>query len=217
MSAGLPTTFGIWDEVGEVYQRNAATLGSATGILVIIDLAMNLLASGHLVNTIGNIVRLIAMFLIMLTVLRAERLIEHEGRVPGYFLATLLSGLGIVLGFIALIVPGFYLLARWSLAQPLTITRNLGAIEAMRESWRETQDNVWTLVGVFVVFGLVAGVILVGTAFLASKVFGNPDALPAIGLLSVVTNAILVVSVCLTVAIYRSIIGSGVREAATFQ
>jgi uncharacterized membrane protein len=52
------------------------------------------------------------------------------------FVVSLLSKLGVLLGISLLVVPGIVLALGWSLSYPLVVDRNLGAVDALRESWR---------------------------------------------------------------------------------
>ena len=206
MAATPSVTFGaIWREAGAVGERHGGLLISAMTILVVIELGTNFVTS-RWAGTISNVLDIVALIVVTVVLLRADGLVEHEGRPSAYALVALLTGGGIMLGLIAFVVPGLYLLARWSLAQPLAVARNQGAIEAMRESWKLTRADAWTLVGVFAVFGLAAVLVLLTVGFVAAKLFGNTSAFSAVGLLSVANNVLLVTGACLGVAIYRQIV-----------
>lgn len=80
-----------------------------------------------------------------------------------YFLsilgAQLLTGLAIVIGYIFLIVPGVILALGLAFTIPLIVDKNLGTIDAMKESWRITDGHK----GSIFVFGLlIAGLLLLG-------------------------------------------------------
>jgi len=61
------------------------------------------------------------------------------------FLARLVSGILIALGFICLIVPGIILSIMWMFTLPVIAETNLGFWEAMRESSRLTEGYRWKL------------------------------------------------------------------------
>jgi uncharacterized membrane protein len=52
------------------------------------------------------------------------------------FVVTFLSEAGVGLGLLLLVVPGIVLALGWSLSYPLVVDRHLGAVDALRESWR---------------------------------------------------------------------------------
>ena len=73
-------------------------------------------------------------------------------------LAGLLAGLGIVLGLLALVIPGLFLLTRWVLVTPVVVLERLGAREALGRSWSLVKGQSWTVFGVIVVTILIAAV-----------------------------------------------------------
>ena len=85
-------------------------------------------------------------------------------------LAGVLAGIGILIGFILLIVPGLILLTRWVLVTPAVVLERLGPTDALRRSWNLVRGHSWTAFGVIVVtlvISAIAQVIFVGVfAFL---------------------------------------------------
>lgn len=69
---------------------------------------------------------------------------------------TLLAGLGAFLGLLVLVLPGVWLLVRWSLAQPALVAEGGGAVRALGRSARLVDGRWWTLFGLHVVYGLVS-------------------------------------------------------------
>ena len=67
-----------------------------------------------------------------------------------YFFASLLAGIVIVLGFILLIIPGIYLLLRYSMVRFAAIDGK-GIIESLKESGKLTHGVKWNLLGFFLV------------------------------------------------------------------
>lgn len=84
------------------------------------------------------------------------------------FLAGLLAGIGVALGFVLLIAPGLFLLARWSVVTPAIVLEGRSAVEALGRSWELVRGKTWTALGVVVVTLLVAAVangVIVGLLF----------------------------------------------------
>lgn len=80
--------------------------------------------------------------------------------------ASVMSGLGILLGFVALIIPGIYLLLRWSLvAQAAAIERN-GWLDALRRSSELMHGFYWRVLGFLLLLALLAAVPFIPTFFL---------------------------------------------------
>jgi len=77
-------------------------------------------------------------------------------------LANLLLTALIGIAFLALIIPGIIVACRLAFVQYLVIDKQLGAIEAIEESWRMTRGYGWTIFGMGVVsfFIAIAGLLL---------------------------------------------------------
>jgi hypothetical protein len=78
--------------------------------------------------------------------------------------ASLLAGLGIALGLILLLVPGFYLLTIWVLIVPVIVLEDKGAIDSFARSREIVTGYGWSVFGLIVltfliqiVVGLVIG------------------------------------------------------------
>lgn len=76
-----------------------------------------------------------------------------------YFLVTVVSGLLMVVGFVLLIAPGIYIMARLMFAQYLVVDRNLKFDEAIKMSWKISDGHVFSIVGFLAVmlFVLLVG------------------------------------------------------------
>jgi hypothetical protein len=83
----------------------------------------------------------------------------------------LLFWIFVVLGFIALFVPGLFLLIRWWVAPQVVVVEGVTGMAALRRAWELTQNNWWRIFGITIVAGLIAGV--------ASSVFTVPAVLAA--------------------------------------
>lgn len=66
---------------------------------------------------------------------------------------------GLVIGFILLIVPGIILAIGWSFAPYLVIEQGAGPVDALKRSWELTKGNRWTL-------------FLLGLAFIGINILG---------------------------------------------
>ena len=83
-----------------------------------------------------------------------------------YIAGSFLSGIIILLGFLALIIPGIYISIRLQFVTYLIIDKGLGPIEAIKESWRMTKNQVWNLF----LFGIILG--LINLAGILALIFG---------------------------------------------
>lgn len=81
------------------------------------------------------------------------------------FLLAILSGLGMLLGFILLIVPGIILYVMWSVSAPALVEERLGPVEALGRSNDLTDGARWKIFGLLLVL-LVAYWLFSGLAAL---------------------------------------------------
>jgi len=82
--------------------------------------------------------------------------------------ASILAGIGIVIGLILLIVPGLILLTFWSLIIPFIVIAGSGVFEAFGQSMRTVRGYAWRVFGTYVLvfliliaFSFLLGLILV--------------------------------------------------------
>ncbi|HWX97461.1 MAG TPA: hypothetical protein VNZ01_11505 [Solirubrobacteraceae bacterium] len=84
---------------------------------------------------------------------------------PEVAAAVIAAGLGIGLGFLALIVPGILLALRWSVVAQVAAVDHDGWLPALRRSGELTRGNYWHILGLLLLTGLLAsGVTLAATA-----------------------------------------------------
>lgn len=151
--------------------------------------------------------------------LLSDNIIPSQPRKHKYgslFLAGLLGGLGMLAGTILLVLPGIFLMARWSISTPFIVAEDLSGSAALKASWDATFEARWALFAVFVAFcaglgALFVAVILINVTF----DFGQESLF-----LSVATN--FLVSLCsvggwiLGVGIYRGLRPSSNMLAGVF-
>jgi hypothetical protein len=88
---------------------------------------------------------------------------------PVVVAASIISGLGIALGFLALIVPGFFLLLRWAVVAQTAAIEQEGWLPALRRSAQLTDGHY----GHIFVFGIYVGLVVIVPVFLVGLGFGN--------------------------------------------
>jgi hypothetical protein len=76
--------------------------------------------------------------------------------------AEIISGFGISLGFIALVVPGILLAVRWAVVAQAAALEDEGWIDALRSSRRLTTGHGWHVFGLLLVTGALNAAVLVG-------------------------------------------------------
>jgi len=141
---------------------------------------------------------------------------------PFYFLASLVSGLIIGVGFLLLIVPGFYLLGRLIPAIPLMVAEDRrNPAEAISRSFEITKGHGWAVFGLLFIVAIVAmiaagvAIALVGIVLIlaAGQELGT---LLATILSSALDAGVQTLLLVLYAAIYRGLTRSD-SIAATFE
>jgi hypothetical protein len=127
------------------------------------------------------------------------------------FVAQLLTSVAMFFGFMALIIPGLFLAARFSLVAAVAADqRARGPIGLISASWNLTRGNALSLIFYyFLIFVAVAVVYLVAIMILGGLVSWIPSIGPVLGVLveSVLTMAVTVVILAVTTAVYRQLVG----------
>lgn len=121
-----------------------------------------------------------------------------------------ITTLAIMVGLIALVIPGLYLIARWSIAAPVLMIDGKGPIKAMQDSWERTKGSDFSI--------LVAVLLFYGVPTLASIaagfVFGPEDPL-GIGLSQLASAVASALGVAMAAGIYGRLVG-GKQDAKAF-
>lgn len=181
-NAGL--LFGIWActnapvQVLGLIVRTAGGLADKDSIKnALMNQEYGVIAGLAAVGLVGMVAGMLAYSATILLAARAFRgravslgglLADGLGRLPSLLVASLIAGVAIGLGTLALILPGLYLLVRLCLGACATCAEELGPVEAVSRSWALTADRFMdTVVFVFALFvvGLVAAVALMAAGF----------------------------------------------------
>lgn len=98
------------------------------------------------------------------------QVLQRSGRLTLPALAVvLIQGIAILVGFLLLIIPGFWVLARLSVALPIVAVGPHDPLEALKESWRLTEGHALRILGclAILILGfllLYIGIVSIGVA-----------------------------------------------------
>lgn len=191
---GLPQPWGIWDSITFAWDRIKSDPGTILGALIVGGLIANAFNSaGQVITSADPSLQNVAIGLNFLNffvssfmagglTLFAIKVAGGESYEFGdifkggpfflsILLANILMGFAVMFGLLLLIVPGIILGLGFSLTIPLIVDREMGTIDAMKESWRLTTGQklpifLWGLLAIVLfLLGLLAccvGVVLVG-------------------------------------------------------
>ncbi|MEJ2117422.1 MAG: hypothetical protein P8Y36_05755, partial [Alphaproteobacteria bacterium] len=67
--------------------------------------------------------------------------------------------LGVMAGFIALIIPGYILMVMWAVAVPACVVESSGPIDSLSRSSELTKGYRWQILGIVLIFGVLSGLI----------------------------------------------------------
>jgi hypothetical protein len=127
--------------------------------------------------------------------------------VLGQLLAVaLVAGLGVVLGFVLVIVPGLILLTVWSVAAPVVVLERPPGLRALARSRELVHGNGWPVFGVIFVLGILV-TIAAGGVELAAESAGTGAGIVARVILGVLTAPLA--------ALAASVLYFQLRDAAT--
>jgi hypothetical protein len=201
-------TFGIW--AANLVSFSLVGLVAYLPALVLIALLAAAGSLNHLgvrvVDFLGNILNLILAGAVTYGVFRdlhGERAGAREvlgmglSRLGGVWVTGVLMGVAVLVGLIALIVPGIVLLVRYWVAVPVAVIEAPGATASLSRSTELTQGNRWrvfaiavvmgfvTIVGMFVLGILLALLDTAGSKGAASQAATSPLSLAALTVLAI--------------------------------
>jgi hypothetical protein len=181
---------GVLGEAWQLYRRYAAHFLVISFVIYVIAAILVALLSdfaGLAGTIIAAIIDIFATFLIQAALVKAVQDVR-DGQVDmdlrqtvkaaapfvlPVAAASIMAGIGIVIGFAIVIVPGLILLTFWSLIVPAIVIGGAGVFESFGRSWRTVRGFAWPVFGTFVLVFLiwVAFRIVLGLVFVALPVF----------------------------------------------
>lgn len=185
-----------------------------------------LFGDGELISIIvGSLLAIPVYYLLAERIMVMERLCNpgQPRRFGAMLGASIMSGVGVLIGFVFVIAPGFILMARWSIWAPLIIAQGRGAGDSMQVSWNATSRSQGALATVWlaVAFGYVA---VIAAQVLVTGSWDEGPLLPSydwnfvqeIGFGQVMESARSILSMFVSIAAYHLLVGSNKDLDAVF-
>jgi hypothetical protein len=153
----------IFTRLGELMRENAGLAAGCVVGLVGVNIALDL-TIGDTGALPAGIASLVAQYALVRTALDRRGLRDESGRngIGAFWGVNILSGLGILLGYVLLIVPGVFLSVRWSIASAALLAEEQSVSGALGESWALTRPSQWSILAVLLVIFVPAVVVGIG-------------------------------------------------------
>lgn len=211
-------------DLGRVIQRtftsisqNAAVFFGAAALLVGIPSVLAAYGQGDLLTTasgssflfvaFGSVLYLVGLYILQGVVVKAA-VNGFNGKSTSFgdafnvgiqmFLPLLglgiVAGLGMGLGFIALIVPGVILTVLWSVAAPAVVVEKRGIMESLQRSRDLTRGYRWPVFGLLVIYIVLTWIVSGAVGGLNLALGGSFEASPNLGLNLIATPIVNVLS-----------------------
>ena len=192
-------------ECGEVIRAHLGLVLGAVGGIAALYVVTDLLP-GKNAKAIPMAIALFYAQYHFVEALLGEYIDATQGRKRNYvsfFMSGMMGGLGIIFGMVFLIIPGIYLMGRWSTSDSLVVADGMGAVESLKASWHATEKAQWPLFFVFLVGICVWGLLLAVPPAGVSALHLSAESLPVSIAVNLSASVAVVGNWILGVAIYR--------------
>lgn len=139
---------------------NSGTFGmiyaAATTAGVCLDLGNGLGEAATLLSLAFVFFQLFLQACIILAILQCGGHVtrSRQWRIASLFGIGIITGFGILVGLLVLILPGLFLVGRWYIAAPILFAEDISVSEAVRASWDRTEEH-WLACTVIAILAFV--------------------------------------------------------------
>lgn len=157
----------ILEHTFSLVRGNPREAALALAVMVVPAVAIDVLAppeTGYFLFYLPGLIGIFVQFVLTGALLRKTGMRRSDAapaRAGAFVGAQILTSLGIVLGFVLLVVPGLYLWARWSLVAPLIVGEQLGLGDALRESAERSRPHIGAIMAALALLA-VATLVAIG-------------------------------------------------------
>ncbi|HSZ04167.1 MAG TPA: YciC family protein [Solirubrobacteraceae bacterium] len=168
---------GVIRRVFNIYVDQASVLMPAAAVVFVFTgiIAALLVAASPALALVAVIIDLVAttLFTGMVVELVADVQDGRRDASPGQLLRAatpvlgqlilvgVVAGIGIVIGFVLVIIPGLILITIWSVAAPVVVLEQPGVFAALRRSRELVRGNGWQVFGVILVLYILVALVSV--------------------------------------------------------
>ena len=161
-------------------------------------------------------------YIVVRYLLNENGLYDRRANFGSYLIVSLLMWTGFLLGLVLFVIPGLYLLGRWSLSPALVLARGMTARKALEESWHVTSSCVGKLLLLYAVCLTCWMVVVVGSVMIAlvAENYGIAQSIESepifIVSLGVLVDSGVAASAYLCATVYERLIGNDRKTNAVF-
>lgn len=178
---------------------------------------MRLIGMGAFAGLIMIAITFVAQYLLTRKFLESRgEILASDNRIWLFVGMNILMWLGLMFGFLLLIVPGLVLLTRWTCASALLVSGREGVVSSLGQSWEMTDGHGWPIFGGYVV-------LFIATVFLSAAFFGGMFAtdqpfslLTSVGG-NLVSNVASAIFVAYGVGVYHLLNDNSAQAAVIFE
>lgn len=169
---------GVIRRTFEIYADQALVLITAAAVVFVISAVLSALlitTASAVLALLAVVVSLVAstLFTGMVVELVADVQDGRRDTSPGQLLQAavpvlgqlilvgIVAGIGIVIGFILIIIPGLFLLTIWSVAAPVVVLERPGGLRALGRSRELVRGEGWNVFAVILLMVILVGVVSV--------------------------------------------------------
>lgn len=210
--------FGAISELGRRHIGICAlVVGFMTALQSILDVTLGDGGAAALGTFVTGVINFFVSYRVTEQILRTEGLMTVWTRSYGAMLgASILTSLGIGLGLVLLLVPGLYVMARWSMVSPIIVAEGLTASQALSRSWAATRRSAWSIAVVYLAYSLVFIALLGGIGVAAAANGGDGQTIATSLAINGAASLLGIAGILIGVAVYRAHAGAGAQYEDVF-
>ena len=198
---------------------NVFSVGIRSGVLNAETLGL----AATLYQLLGLVLYVVAAFFLLRQMLEQIGRPARGGNLLSYVAMSVLAMIGLMIGFVLLVIPALILLVRWSAANGFLLSGDKGITGALGASWEATGGRGWSIfgaglvmwIGLVVLSSIVVGIVA-ATGFAASGGFSPlfGVAMTVSGLIEAFNNA---ASFAFSIAVFHLVAPADTSVADVFE
>ena len=166
-----PGAFGLYKYSKAAVKFNLGTILTLTVLSIVASIVLSLFkVYGRVLSQLVSLILSVAFIAIYLSSARGQKIDTKQALqrcqpmlVLKYIVNALLIAVVLVISFLLLVVPFFFVLPRLLLAPYFLVDQNMGPITAMQASWRATKGHagkIWGIIGATILMALLVFTII---------------------------------------------------------